>query len=172
MATKGFYKTGAEERHDQLVYISRERVLLIFGYNTDSEGNGYNWRKDYDHMPTLEELKTDVHDIINQETNDKIVTGYEWKGTPVYLSMENQINFKAAYDLCVQFGSVLGGALRFKLSEDANGEPLYYTFTSIEELTQFYTGAVTFINETLNEGWEHKEKVDWDALLATLDEGK
>ena len=168
MTTTNFYKVSAEARQDQLVFLSAKNVLLIFGYGEDSELGGYNWRKNYNHVPTLEELKTDIHNLINEETDMKIATGYKWNDVPVYLSMENQINFKVAYDLCVQMGAILGGALKFKLTEDENGEPIYYTFTSVEELSKFYTGAVTFINETLNEGWAKKDGVDRDALLATL----
>ena len=43
--------------------------------------------------------------------------------------------------------------ITFKLGEDENEEPIYYTFTTVEELTSFYTQAFAYINQCLNEGW-------------------
>ena len=168
MTTSNFYKVSAEARQDQLFYLSSKNTLLIFGYGEDSELGGYNWRKNYDHVPTLEELKSDIHALINSETDAKILTGFSWNDIPVYLSEENQRNYKAAYDLCVQAGGMALGSLKFKMAEDENGEPIYHLFETLEEFADFYTKAVVFINTALNEGWEKKDGVDWDALLATL----
>ena len=99
MAKTEFFRcNGATERADKLVCLSSSNYLLIFGFETDADGNKYTWRKYYDHKPTVREIKQDISDLINTETDAKILTGFAWNGKPVYLSTENQQNFKAAYD--------------------------------------------------------------------------
>lgn len=157
MATTEFYRcNGATERADALVCLSKTNYLLIFGFGTDADGNNYTWRKYYDHKPTLRELKQDISDLINRETDAKILTGFKWNGKPVYLSAENQMNFKAAYD----FARDTDGAtlpVKFKLGEDENGDPVYHTFTKLEPLADFVKKALSFVVETLNEGWSKKD---------------
>lgn len=76
---------------------------------------------------------------------------------PVWLSTENQFNYKASYDLAVQTGGA-NLPIRFKFGTDE--EPIYHDFTSVDELTDFYTGAMAFINETLQDGWKQKDSIN------------
>lgn len=104
MSKTDFFKVSATERQDQIVRLSDNNYLLIFGYgreNGDDE-QGYNWRKYYDHKPDELELKEDITALIDHFTDERILTGFQWNGGNVYLSQENQMNFKAAYDLAVQ----------------------------------------------------------------------
>ena len=157
MAKTEFFRcNGATERADKLVRLSSSNYLLIFGFETDADGNKYTWRKYYDHKPTVREIKQDISDLINAETDAKILTGFTWNGKPVYLSTENQQNFKAAYD----FARDTNGAtlpVKFKLGEDADANPIYHTFTKFEPLADFVTKATAFVIETLNNGWKKKD---------------
>ena len=157
MANTEFFRcNGASERADALVCLSKTNYLLIFGFGTDEDGNGYTWRRYYDHKPTLKEIKSDISDLINAETDATILNGFKWNGKPVYLSQENQMNFKAAYD----FARDTQGAtlpVKFKLGEDADGEPVYHTFTKLEPLADFVGKAMAFVVATLNSGWEKKD---------------
>lgn len=161
---KDFYKVyGAKERHDQIVKISDTNYLLIFGFGKDGD-NSYQYRKNYDHKPSVEELKADIEILINKETDATILNGFVWNGKSVYLSTENQINFKAAYDLAVQTdGATL--PIKFKLGEDGVGNPVYHTFQKLESFTDFFTKAFSYISKTLNEGWTEKDGVNYSALL-------
>ena len=47
-------------------------------------------------------------------------------------------------------------------------EPIYYTFETIEDLQDFYTSAVKYINDTLAEGWKQKDSIDWKAYEMEL----
>lgn len=109
------------------------------------------------------EKRQNYIDKVNAATDAKILTGFVWRAKNVYLSSENQFNFKAAYDLAVMSG---GQTLpvKFKLGEDGDGNPVYHTFTELSEFTDFYTSALAFVNETLNEGWNEKDSVDYDEL--------
>lgn len=157
MATTEFYRcNGAAERADALVCLSKTNYLLIFGFGTDEDGNNFTWRKYYDHKPTAREIKQDISDLVNTETDAKILTGFTWNSKPVYLSAENQMNFKAAYDIA---RDTAGASLpvKFKLGENENGEPVYHTFTKLEPLADFVMKAMSFVVATLNEGWEKKD---------------
>lgn len=149
---------GATERHDQLLVFGTERAVLIYGYGED-DGQGYDYRHTFDHKPTEQEIRDVIIAQINANTDAKILTGFVWQEKQVWLSTENEFNFKAAYDLAVQTG---GATLpvKFKLGEDGNGNPVYHTFTELEEFTDFYTRAIAFVNQTLNEGWAEKDGID------------
>lgn len=149
---------GATERHDQLLVFGTERAVLIYGYGED-DGQGYDYRHTFDHKPTEQEIRDVIIAQINANTDAKILTGFVWQEKQVWLSTENEFNFKAAYDLAVQTG---GATLpvKFKLGEDGNGNPVYHTFTELSEFTDFYTKAIAFVNTTLNEGWAEKDSID------------
>lgn len=154
---------GATERHDILVRFGSGRSVLIFGYG-EEDGMGYDYRHTFDHYPTKEELMAVINEQVNADTDEKILNGYIWDGKHVYLSTENQFNFKAAYDLAAMSGgSIL--PIKFKLGEDSEGNPVYHTFSTLEEFTSFYTGAIAFVQTTLNEGWIVKDSVDYEHLL-------
>ena len=77
----------------------------------------------------------------------------------VWLSLENQFNYKAAYDLAVQTeGKNLPVVFKFGSIDS----PTYYKFDTLEELTDFYTKAMKFINEQLTIGWTKKDSINWD----------
>ncbi len=165
MQTNGFYPMGAQMRQDQLLRLSEYNYLLIYGFvkdkEIDAEDAYCNWRKNYDHKPSVEELKADIHSLINKATDEAILNGFSWNGKPVYLSIENQMNFKAAYDLAYQ----QGGAtlpLKVKLGEDADGNPVYHTFQKLESFTDFYTKSVAHINACRTAGWAEKDSIDWN----------
>ena len=66
------------------------------------------------------------------------------------------MNFKAAYDIA---RDTAGASLpiKFKLGEDADGAPVYHTFTKLEPLADFVMKAMSFVVTTLNEGWVKKD---------------
>lgn len=154
----GFYKVGAEERKDQLVQIGHKNWLLIFGFCNDEELGGYNWRKNYDHKPTVREIKQDISDLINADTSRKILTGMTWKGIPLWLSQENQRNISDA----VRAATL---PVRLKLGEDEDGNPIYYIFEDSNELTELYNAVWEHIRSSLDYGWREKDSVDYDGLI-------
>lgn len=150
-----FYKVGCEVRDDRLIKLSEHHYMLLYGLY-EEDGMTYHWRKHYDHKPSEDELVEDVIGLINQETDRMILQGFKWNGKNVWLSLENQINFRAQYDLCIQTdGSSL--PVKLKLGEDEDGNGVYHTFESREELSEFYAEQVTFVYDTLAEAWNEKE---------------
>lgn len=147
--------------------IRKDRSRLIVSYECVPEQDGihatwyeiYFYKKQHSTV-TFEEIKEAILSDINAQTDAQILTGFVWNDKLVWLSSENQFNFKAAYDLAVQTkGKSL--PVKFKLGEQEDGTPVYHTFEAMTEFTDFYTSAIAFINQCLNEGWERKDNIDW-----------
>ena len=115
--------------------------------------------------PTVADACAAAMDAINAKTDEKILSGFVWREKNVWLSGENQFNFKAAYDLAAMSqGATL--PVTFKLGEAADGTPVYHEFTDMAEFTDFFTRAIAYINQCLVEGWAEK-----DAVRAEIEEG-
>ena len=152
---------------EEFVPIRKDRSRLIVSYGIEPLEDGVHatWYEIYFYkkphpVVTLEDIKQAILADINEQTDEKILKGFTWNDMKVWLSSENQFNFKAAYDLAVQ---TQGASLpvKFKLGEDENEEPIYHTFETLEDLGDFYTKAITYIVGCLNEGWNRKDSIDW-----------
>lgn len=108
--------------------------------------------------PSLEKVRSTIEAWINAQTAERIRSGFRWRGMPVWLSQENQLNYKAAYDLAVQTdGATLPVMFKFGMSE----QPVYHTFDNLADLQDFYTKAMRHIQNTLEAGWQRKDTLDW-----------
>lgn len=112
---------------------------------------------EYDHKPSPAEIKTLLTQWHNRQCDEKIISGYEWRGMAVWLSAENQFNYKAAYDLAMQ---TEGKSLPVKFKFGTDESPEYHTFNDMSELIDFYVGAISHVNRTLEECWAAKEAID------------
>lgn len=131
---------------------------------TDEKGEpekGVNYmEEEFACKPTFPMIKELITGWFNQSIDGKILSGFVWNGFPVWLSTENQFNYKAAYDLAVQTnGTTLPVTFKFGLDET----PEYHEFKTLDELTDFYTKSVAFIQDTLKEGWMKKDSFDFTA---------
>ncbi len=117
---------------------------------------------DFDHKPLIEEIKKVILDWHNQEIDKKILSSFVWNDMPVWLSSENQFNFKAAYDLAFQTeGATL--PVEFKLGTDE--EPVFHTFYNMDDFGDFYMKSLAYIQSVLNAGWRIKKSVDWTLYM-------
>lgn len=111
--------------------------------------------EEFSHRPTDEEIRSVITTWYSSRTADTILRGFAYNGSPVWLSAENQYNYKAAHDLAVQTrGENL--PVTFKFGSDE--QPEYHTFHRLEELNTFYRQMVEFIQNTLEEGWRQKDR--------------
>ena len=146
---------GAEERHDSLTTSDTGLTVLIYGYGEDEEG-GYDYRHTFTERPSKEEVLKVITDKIDRDTDQRILTGFVWHGMDVWLSTENQFNFKAAYDIAAMTdGSNL--PLKMKIG-GTNDRPNYFTFEDVQTLSDFFFRGMAHINATLNEGWKAKDE--------------
>ena len=117
---------------------------------------------EYDHKPTMDEIKTLIIGYYNDQCNQKILSGFSYEGSSVWLSVENQFNYKAAFD--VAFQTIASGReytpVTFKFGTDS--EPVYKTFETFDVFQSFYSQTVIFINQTLGEFWQLKDSIKWE----------
>ena len=147
---------GATERHDRLMKIGRNKWELIYGYGTDGV-SGWTYRERFTRKPTPDEIKEIIIAQINRNVEGKILCGLVWKDMPIWLSTENQFNYKAAYDLAVQTG---GQSLPVKFKFGTDEQPVYHTFTTLDDLQEFYMTSLAFVQQVLDEGWQEKDNLD------------
>lgn len=146
------------------------RHIVSYGL-TKVDKNHYEWFEVYlykKQVPNLgfDAVKKAVLGDINARTDEKIVSGFVWTpegaeaGINVWLSEENQHNFSEAQRVAVMTeGASL--PVKFKMGEDADGNPVYHTFTSVAELNGFYLAAVAYVQQCLDDGWAEKDAIDW-----------
>lgn len=136
----------------------RNKWRVRWDVQADENGNGASYmEEEFNQKPTDEEIRSLVMKWYNDNIDQKILSGFSFEDTPVWLSTENQYNYKAAYDLAVQTdGKTL--PVTFKFGTD--DEPVYRTFDTLDDLTDFYTSAVKFIQDTIADGWKRKDAID------------
>lgn len=143
----------------------RSRIIASYGMVPEPDGLHATWhevhfyKQQHPHL-TLEDIKAAIIADINSDTDERILNGFVWEGESVWLSSENQFNFKAAYDLAAQTGGEVL-PVTFKIGEDADGKPSYHTFNDMADFTDFYTSALGFIQQCLSEGWALKDAIKW-----------
>lgn len=121
------------------------------------DGSASYMEEELGHRPSPAEIRSLVSQWYNGKTGERILSGFEYEGQPVWLSQENQLNYKAAYDLAVQTGGQ-NLPVTFKLGTD--DEPHYRTFETVEKLQDFYVKAMKHIQDALSEGWKKKDALD------------
>ena len=152
-----------------------DRVKVAFDYEVfydeDEEGNKIpsnvgTWTEAIiKPTPSLEQIKSFILNAINKRTDEKILSGFVWNDNQVWLSSENQFNYKAVYDVAVQTNGA-NLPLTFKFGDSEN--PIYYEFEELEDLQDFYLKALEHINEQLVIGWKKKDSIDWSVYENAL----
>lgn len=110
------------------------------------------------HKPSINEIKKIIIDWYNQETSNKIIYGFKWRGMCVHLSKENQINYMMFCDT-----DLFPINLKFGTREN----PIYYTIETKEDLAEFKQAISKHIKECLQIGWSKKDNIDWTAYDET-----
>ena len=167
--------TSLKKKYNPLSKMASGRWMLNFGFEPfdeiDEEGNKNEtplgtWTETLlSGKPSIEQVKGIILDAMNKEVDQKILSGFVWKDMPVWLSTENQFNYKAAYDLAVMSqGKSLPTVFKFGTTE----QPVYYSFGTLEDISDFYISAMAYINTCLAEGWKQKDSIDWSVYEQAL----
>lgn len=138
-------------------YRVRWDILPYFDENGEEQGVTF-YEAEVTHKPSIDEVKDIILSGFNQAIDEKIMSGFVWNGMSIWLSTENQFNYKAAYDLAVMSD---GKALPVTFKFGTTKEPVYYTFETLNELSDFYIKAMDYIAKTLQEGWIAKDSIVW-----------
>jgi hypothetical protein len=85
------------------------------------------------------------------------VGGMTFEDKPVWLSIENQINFTTATAPC-----------RLKIGEEEDGTPVYHDFETKAQLKAFNEACLQWKNQCLEAGRAEKEGIDWTPYAEAL----
>lgn len=97
-----------------------------------------------------QELITAIRANIDADTDAKILNDFKIEGVGFKLSLENQMNYKAEYEL----RDVLTYPHKVKSIDD------YHYFQDAAEYHLFYLSAVAFIRTTIEAGWDAKDALE------------
>lgn len=106
----------------------------------------------FNHRPQTNDLRGVVDEYYNTQVQQKILSGFTYNDTPIWLSTENQQNYITAYTLGLDYLKVKGGT---------DSEPKYLELTSKEEIAEFVKALQIYIQECISWGWEKKDSVDY-----------
>lgn len=148
--------------------VNNEYVTIMWDYKPIKKTNAMGveietplaiWQEyTFNYKPTLSEIKNIIINYYNKKINEKILSGMIWNNMNIWLSSENQFNYKVAYDLALQTN---GANLPIVFKFGDNETPVYHEFKTLQELSEFYMSSVMHIQNTLQEGWELKDSIDW-----------
>lgn len=143
--------------------ISRRRWMVEYddgeadsGAEETGDGTAQWWVAYTNHAPDAAELRREISAHINSLTDAAIIGGMTWEGDTVWLSMENQFNYKAVHDAAVQS---LGASLpvTFKLGTDSR--PVYHEFATLADLQAFYAACLAHVQHCYTAGWQAKDRI-------------
>ena len=97
-----------------------------------------------------QELITAIRANIDADTDAKILNDFKIEGVGFKLSLENQMNYKAEYEL----RDVLTYPHKVKSIDG------YHQFRDAAEYHLFYLSAVAFIRSTIEAGWDAKDALE------------
>ena len=128
---------------DETAYTNNEKFL---------KENGY---EEYifvptPYKPTMEEEIENSVKTINEETDNRILNDFMWKGNEFYLSIENQFNFKNLYDL----RNMKEYPVTIKTKTG------FTTLENEQQVEDFYLAGVEFVETCIKEGWQRKSAAE------------
>ncbi|MDR0892915.1 MAG: hypothetical protein LBN24_09915 [Mediterranea sp.] len=135
----------------------RDKWRVRWDVQATDGGTATYMEEEFNHRPTGEEVKSLVVSWYNDCINATILSSFKYDGSTVWLSSENQFNYKASYDLAVQTG---GSSLPVTIKIGDEDKPIYKVFNDLDELTAFYTAAMAHVQKTLEDGWKRKDAFD------------
>lgn len=141
----------------ECVSPARNRWRIRWDVQEREDGSASYMEEGFVGRPHMDTIKSVITDWCNEQIDREILSGFLYEGMPVWLSSENQFNYKAAYDLAVQTG---GATLPVTFKFGTDEVPQYREFVTLEELTDFYTKAMKHVQDTLSDGWRKKDAFD------------
>ncbi len=159
--------SGTEPQYLRIANRRDGRYAVAFDIRQEEDGGFSFIEAFFSHLPTKDDIRAVINAYYNEETDKAIVSGFVYEGVPVWLSSENQFNFKAAFDLAVQ---TEGKSLPVKFKFGTDSDPVYQTFTSVSQLQDFYTKAIAYIQKCIEDGWAKKDSVDYSKYVINKEE--
>lgn len=145
--------------------IRSDRSRLIVSYNCQPQEDNihsiwcevYFYKKPHPHVSN-DDIKAAILEDVDNEVKRLIIETMTWNDKQVWLSIENQQNYKTALDVAEATGGE-NLPVNFKLGNE--DEPTYVTFSTIESLKEFWLACANHISNSIHWGWQLKDSIDW-----------
>ena len=143
-----------------LIYNDKSNKYIVSWGLTNIGGINYKWNYEiFDKKPSINTIKKTINNYINSQTRYCIENKFRWNDMSIYLSIENQIDYKLLFDTTTLLeGSNLPAKVKFKI----NGESIYYNFETIEDMKDFIIAMNNHIRACLEVGNKAKEEINYD----------
>ena len=126
----------------ECVHPRKNRWRIRWDVRNEEDGSTTYEEAEFDHRPSDDEIRSTIIAAYNRQVDEAILSGFQWDGAQVWLTSENQFNYKAAFDLAVQTNGA-NLPVVFKLGIDE--KPEYREFSTVEDLKAFYTAALSHV---------------------------
>lgn len=158
-------KVNGKQQDFALIRTEGTQIVISYGLQ-QVEGDLYEWHevmlpKKQNAQLNFQMVKDAIIADINERITAQIIGGMTFEEKPVWLSIENQINFSQAAAPC-----------RLKIGEEEDSTPVYHDFDTKASLKAFNDACLTWKNECLESGRAEKEGIDWAPYETLLPQTK
>lgn len=138
----------------------RNKWRVRWDVSTDESGTTSYMEAEFDHRPSVDEVKSLIEGWISDATRERIISGFTYEGVPVWLSAENQANYERAY---IQSKMGNGVSVVFKFGTD--DKPVYRKFENPADIEAFYRAFSEHIQQAQLDGWNARDSIDLEPYL-------
>ena len=140
----------------------QDKWRIRWDIQTTEDGITSFVEEEFSEKPDIEKIKSVIFSWIDHRVEERIKSGFTYLGQKVWLSQENQFNYKSTYDLAVQ---TKGKNLPVTFKFGTDDMPYYAKFNTLSELSDFYLKMVAYIREMVENGWKDKDTIDFTLYL-------
>lgn len=155
---------GSPKRQDGLYKVGRNKYELIYGFGKDNENDetGWNYRLRFNHLPSLEEIKSTIIATVEREYADKLRYDLEWNGLRVEYTEERKSDLTGL--IVALQGSLIQLPITLNLGTAQNGAPVFHEFTTAEELASVAVALSNHKISVCEQEWNEKYSIDWSVF--------
>ena len=134
----------------------------LLRWDIKEEGEVFTYEECTLKNPTINEIKDLIIDFYNKKCDQEIIQGFYFEGHEVWLTTENQFNYKSAWGLAFQTnGANLPSTFKFGTNE----KPIYRVFETVSDLQDFYVQSITYIENVLKKYWLIIDGIEWNKYI-------
>lgn len=110
----------------------------------------------------IESIKPTINNYYNELCSNEILQGFKLNSDIVWLSPENQMNYKIFYDFALSNhqNKLEFKPIKIKVGEET--ESKYHVFDSFDEFQKFVFDYTEHIQNTISKYWTIKDSIDWN----------
>lgn len=155
---------GSPKRQDGLYKVGRNKYELIYGFGKDNENDetGWNYRLRFNHLPTLDEIKSAIIETIEREYAEKLRYNLEWNGLRVEYTEERKSDLTGL--IVALQGGLIQLPITLNLGTTQNGSPVFHEFTTAEELASVAVALSNHKISVCEQEWNEKYSIDWSVF--------